>query len=155
MKCFLLSFSAGLLLLTLACSPSVRPPKIEVRGVGAKGASELAVELMFYNPNRMVIDIAGLDYRIAIESLICGEGRYDQPLHLGAMDSTHAEFPLRLDYPNLIRSVPALLSDTVGFRIEGTYTLRTIIGPRRMNFRQGKRIALKSQLGSVLRDLFK
>jgi len=146
--------SVGLVLFALGCRSGFSPPKIELRGVNARGGDQLGVNLIFHNPNRFALDVTSLEYRVSIETLVCGDGRRDSPLRIGARDSTSAEFPLRLDYPNLVRAIPALLGDSVAFRVDGNLTVQTILGPRKLDFRQEKRLALKSQLESLLQHFF-
>jgi LEA14-like dessication related protein len=147
--------SAAIVLLALACGSMFQAPSVKVRGIDVVATDELNVRVVFRNPNRFAIDIAEMEYRISIESMVCGTGQRESMLHLGGRDSTTAEFPLHIDYDNLARSLPYLLRDSVRFGIAGTYKLPKILGKRTMDFKTGKKLALKAQIDSLLPRFFR
>jgi LEA14-like dessication related protein len=149
----LLSATTGLLALA-RCLPSVRPPGFELLGVRADSSSELVVTLAVSNPNTFLIRAQDLDYRILIDTNVCGSGSIAGPLEVRARDTALVEFPLQVDIGNIIKSLPSVFSDTVKVRVEGSYSVPTLFGLRRLKLDREKRLVLKDELGKVLGKLF-
>jgi LEA14-like dessication related protein len=147
--------AACILLLAASCGSMFKAPVIGIRGVNIKAADELEVTLSFFNPNRIAADAGDMEYQLTIDTFRCAQGRREELIHLGAQDSVLAEFPVRLDWSSLTRAVPSLLSDSVNYRVEGSYRLPRILGTRRLKFQHNQRLALRNQLNDLLRGLFR
>jgi LEA14-like dessication related protein len=152
-QALLLLSTTGLLVLA-RCLPSVRPPGFELLGVRADSSSELVVTLAVSNPNSFSIKAQDLDYRILIDTNVCGSGSIAEPLEVRARDTAQVEFPLQVDIVSIIRSLPSVFSDTVKVRIEGSYSVSTLFGLRRFKLDREKRLVLKDELKNVLGKLF-
>src|SRR5512136_3154216 len=126
----------GLALLMTAllarCGSVVKPVDIRLSGASFADSDEAVAELAIANPNGFALDLLGAEYRVTVGGSVCGTGQRDEPLHIGGRDSVVAEFPLKIDYTNLARSLPLLFKDTVAFKVEGNYTVNTVIGRRRL-----------------------
>ncbi|MEO0108827.1 MAG: LEA type 2 family protein [candidate division WOR-3 bacterium] len=140
--------------LFLACRPLLRGPEIRVRAAAFRSADELEFTLVFKNPNRIGLEVADFAYRVRIDTLECAKGRRVEPIHLRALDSVQAVFPIQIDYDNLARAFPTLFRDSVDLSIDGSYTLPRVLGRRRLAFRHTGRFSLRTQLEGLLRNLF-
>ena len=137
------------------CGPAVKPVDIRLSGASFANSDEAVAELAIANPNGFALDLLGAEYRVSLGGSVCGSGQRDEPLHIGGRDSMVAEFPLKIDYTNLAKSLPLLFKDTAAFKVEGNYTVNTVIGRRRLTFKTERRIAVKQEIGSILDQLFR
>ena len=142
------------LLALVACTPSVKAPGFDLRGVTADSSSGLLITIAVSNPNRFELKAQDLEYRIFIDSNVCGSGRLAGPIQVPGKDTVEVEFPLQVNLENVIRSLPAVLNDTVNVRVEGSYSAVTPLGIRRLTLNRGKRIAIKDEFKTVMRRLF-
>ena len=151
---YALAGAALLLLIAAGCTPSVRAPGFELRGVTADSSSGLLVSLSVSNPNNFALKARDLEYRILIDSNVCGTGDYPGPLQVKARDTAIVEFPLQVNLENVLRSLPSVLNDTVSVRVIGSYSAVTPVGIRRLKLDRAKRIALKDEFRAAMRRLF-
>src|SRR5512141_1946379 len=121
-------------LLLAACGPQVRTPEVRLRTIDTKSAGETVVGLEIVNPNRFPLHVMSADYEVSVGGRLCGRGRRTDELLLDARDTTLADFPLVIDYAELLKSVPALFTDTVVFGVKGRYVVSTFIGRREFGF---------------------
>ena len=70
-----------------------------------------------------------------------------------ARDPTLADFPLVLDYADLLRSIPALFTDSVVFNVKGRYVVSTFVGPRQFGFSGDRRVSVKDEVKSLINGL--
>jgi LEA14-like dessication related protein len=145
---------AVVLALLTGCGPAVKPVDVHLTGVTFSGTNEAVAQLVLANPNGFDLDMLGAEYRVMVGDNVCGSGRRDEPLHIGARDSAAAEFNLTVDYAGLARSLPMILKDTVAFKVDGSYTVKTIVGRRKLPFRAERTAAVKAEIGSMLDRLF-
>jgi LEA14-like dessication related protein len=141
---------AYVLLLT-ACIPAIKTPEVRLHSVNPKSAGEAVVELEIVNPNRFALRVVSADYKVLIGKRLCGKGRRSDVLSLAAGGTTLADFPLAIDYSELLKSVPALFTDTVVFSVKGRYVVSTPVGRRRFGFGGEERVAA----GDVVRSFVK
>ena len=150
-----LALASCLVLLALAaCTPAVKAPGFDLRGVVADSSSGLLITIAVSNPNRFELKAQDLEYRVFIDSNVCGSGRLAGPIQVPGRDTVDVEFPLQVNLENVIRSLPAVLNDTVNIRVEGNYSAVTPLGLRRLTLNRGKRIAIRDEFKTVMRRLF-
>jgi len=65
-----------------------------------------------------------------------------------------ADFPLVIDYAELLRSTPALFTDSVAFSVKGSSVVSTIVGRRRVGFDGESKVSVKDELKSFINGLF-
>ena len=141
--------------LLVRCGPAVKPVDIRLSGASFANSDEAVAELAIANPNGFALDLLGAEYRVSLGGSVCGSGQRDEPLHIGGRDSMVAEFPLKIDYISLAKSLPLLFKDSAACKVEGNYTVNTVIGRRRLTFKTERRIAVKQEIGSILDQLFR
>jgi LEA14-like dessication related protein len=148
--------AAAALLLGLAlssCGPGAKPPELELKGVSFNTDTDLTVALRLRNPNRFALNIAGVDYTLYVGNNACGFGSRTEPLALKPGAAVDAEFPLKIDYANLARSLPLLFRDTVRFSVAGDYRLWTPVGQQRLSFADTVRTSVRGEVESLLNRL--
>ena len=145
--------SAAVLLLA-ACGPSVTTPEFRLRSIEARSAQETTVGLEIYNPNRFPLRVLSVDYEVSVGDRLCGKGRRSEALVLNARDTTTADFPLAIDYSELLSSIPALFTDSVVFSVNGRYVVATFVGRRSFGFSGERKVAIKDEVKSFLNGLF-
>jgi len=151
----LLSIPAAALVLVLAaCGPAIRTPEVRLRSVNARSAEEAMVRLEIVNPNPFPVRVVSVDYEVFVDNLLCCKGRRSEALSLAARDTTLADFPLAIGYHELLKSIPALLADTVVFSVKGRYVVATVAGRQRFNFSGERRVAVRDELESYIKGLF-
>lgn len=142
-------------LVLVACrGPAFKSPGFSLRGITADSTGGLVVKLAVSNPNRFELKARNLTYRILIDSNVCGSGDIPGPLRLGAGDTLEVAFPLQVDLGNVLRSLPGIFSDTIRVRVEGSCSIVTLLGERRVKLDREKHIVLRDELNSVLGRLF-
>lgn len=149
----LLSVPAAVLLLA-ACGPAIRTPEVRLRSVNARSAEGTVVGLEIVNPNPFPLRVLSVDYEVNLAERVCGKGRRSEELVLDARDTTFADFPLAIDYPELLKTIPALLTDTVVFGVKGRYVVSTFAGRRRFGFSGERKVAIKDEVESYIKGLF-
>jgi len=149
-----LAVSAAVMLLLVACGPAVRAPEVRLRSINAKSADETVVGLEIFNPNRFPLHVLSVDYEVSIGDRLCGKGRRSDALFLDARDTTFADFPLAIDYSELLKSIPAQFTDSVVFTVKGRYVVSTFVGRRRFGFSGERKVALKDEVRSFIDGLF-
>jgi LEA14-like dessication related protein len=145
---------AAAALLLAACVPQVKTPEVRLRSINTKSADETVIGLEIVNPNRFPLHVLSVDYEISVGKRLCGRGRRSEQLFLDAGDTTLADFPLAIDYAELLKSAPALFTDTVVFGVKGRYVVSTFLGRRQFGFSGDKKVALKDEVESVIKGLF-
>jgi LEA14-like dessication related protein len=145
--------AAGLLLVA-GCRPRVKSPGFNLRGMTADSTGGLVVRLAVSNPNRFEFKARDLTYRILIDSNVCGSGNIPGPLQVGGGDTVEVEFPLQVNLGNILKSLPGIFGDTIRVRVEGSCTVMTLLGNRRVKLDREKHIVLKDELKAVLGRLF-
>jgi LEA14-like dessication related protein len=145
---------AAAVLLLAACGPQVRTPEVRLRTINTKSAGETVIGLEIVNPNRFPLHVMSVDYEVSIGERLCGKGRRSDELLLDARDTMLADFPLVIDYSELLKSVPALFTDTVVFGVKGRYVVSTFVGRRQFGFSGSRKVVLKDELESFLENLF-
>jgi LEA14-like dessication related protein len=138
----------------LSCGPGIRAPEVRLRSVSARSAQETVVGLAIYNPNRFPLRVRSVDYEVSVGEKLCGSGRREEPLFLDARDTTDAEFSLTLDWGGVAKAIPALLTDSVVFGVEGRYVVSTVFGRRRFGFNGRRTVSVKDMVGSFIENLF-
>ena len=146
--------SAAVILLLAACGPAVRAPEVRLRSVNALSAEETVVGLEIVNPNSFPLHVLSADYEVSVAGRVCGKGRRSEELVLDARDTTLADFPLAFDYPELLKSMPALFTDTVTFSVKGRYVVSTFAGRRSFGFSGERKVAVKDEVESFIKGLF-
>ena len=146
--------AVAVVLLLVACGPAVRAPEVRLRSINATSAGETVVGLEIVNPNRFPLHVLSVDYEVSISDRLCGKGRRSEALLLDARDTTLADFPLAIDYPELLKSIPAVFSDTVVFSVKGRYVVATFVGRRRFGFSGERKISFKDEVKSFVKGLF-
>ena len=146
--------AVAVVLLLVACGPAVRAPEVRLRSINATSAGETVVGLEIVNPNRFPLHVLSVDYEVSISDRLCGKGRRSEALLLDARDTTLADFPLAIDYPELLKSIPALFTDSVVFSVKGRYVVATFVGRRRFGFSGERKISFKDEVKSFVKGLF-
>jgi LEA14-like dessication related protein len=119
--------AASVVLLLAACAVSVKAPEVRLRSIDPKSADTTFVGLEVVNPNRFPLRIMSVDYDVSIGDRLCGRGRRSEVLFLDARDTTVADFPLVIDYAELLKAIPALFTDSVVFSVKGRYVVSTFV----------------------------
>jgi len=93
--------------------------------------STLYVELGIHNPNRFTMSATHTDYRLLVDDTIeVGHGQSNDTLIVAPRDSASATLPLDLSWKALTRAGGgALAAGEVNYRITGTITVATPVGP--------------------------
>jgi len=146
--------AAAIVLLLAACAPSVKSPEVRLRSIDPRSADTTVVGLEIVNPNRFPLRVMSVDYDVSIDDRLCGKGRRSEMLFLDARDTTLADFPLLMDYAELLRSITALFTDSVVFNVKGRYVVSTFVGPRQFGFSGERKVAVKDEVKSLLNGLF-
>ena len=146
--------AAAVALLLAACGPAVRTPEVRLQSINVTSGEETVVGLEIINPNRFPLHVQSVDYEVSVGNRLCGKGRRSGRLLLDARDTTLADFPLVIDYAELLKSVPALLTDSVAFGVKGNYVVSTIVGRRRFGFEGKRKVAVKDEVESFIQGLF-
>jgi LEA14-like dessication related protein len=146
--------AAAVVLLLAACAPAIRTPEVRLRSVNARSAEGTVVGLEIVNPNSFPLRVLSVDYEVSVGDRVCGKGRRSEALVLDARDTTLADFPLAIDYPELLKSMPALFTDTVVFSVKGRYVVSTFAGQRRFGFSGERKVAVKDEVKSFINGLF-
>ncbi len=141
-------------LLPTACAPSITAPEVRLRSIDPRSADTTSVGLEIVNPNRFPLRVMSVDYDISIGDRLCGRGRRSDALFLDAFDTTVADFPLVIDYVELLKSIPALFTDSVVFGVKGSYVASTIVGRRRFGFSGERKVSVKDEAKSFINGLF-
>lgn len=112
--------------------PEVRLEGIRVGSVGL-GGGLLYAELSVRNPNDFGLETRGLSYDLEVANAGEGDpdwvrladGRYEDPIIVGAQDSTRFEVPVEFTFANLTGIVGAVLDrGVVDYRVSGTVDVR-------------------------------
>jgi len=146
--------AAAVVLLLAACAPSVKSPEVRLRSINPRSADTTLVGLEIINPNRFPLRVMSVDYDVSVGDRLCGKGGRSDELFLNAGDTTLADFPLAIDYPELLKSIPALFTDSVVFSLKGRYVVSTFVGPRQFGFSGDRKVAVKDQVKSLIQGLF-
>jgi len=141
-------------LLLAACAPAITAPEVRLQSINAKSADEMVVGLEIINPNRFRLRVLLVDYEVSVGDRLCGRGRRSEELFLAARDTTVADFPLAIDYSELLNSIPALFTDSVVFGVQGSYVVSTVVGRRRFGFSGKRKVAVKDEVKSFIEGLF-
>lgn len=149
-----LAVPAAIVLLLSACAPSVKAPDVRLRSIDARSADTMMVGLEIVNPNRFPLRVLSVDYDVSIGSRLCGKGRRSEVIFLDAGDTTRADFPLLIDYPELLKSIPKLFADSVVFGVKGRYVVSTFAGRRNFGFSAERNVAVKDEVNSFIKGLF-
>ena len=144
----------AVVLLLVACGPTVRAPEVWLRSINSTSAEETVVGLEIFNPNRFPLHVLSADYEVSVGKRQCGKGRRSEALFLDASDTTLADFPLAIDYPELLKSIPALFTDTVVFNVKGRYVVSTFVGRRQFGFSGERKVAAKDVVQSFVKGFF-
>jgi LEA14-like dessication related protein len=145
--------AAAVALLLAACGPAVRAPEVRLHSINARSAQETVVGLGIFNPNRFPLHVLSVDYEVSVGDRLCGKGRRSEELFLDARDTTLADFPLAIDYPELLKSIPALFTDSVVFNVKGRYVVSTFVGRRRFGFSGERKVSFKDEVKSFINGL--
>ena len=133
--------AAAILILTsaLACDKIVKevftPPAVTFQGVRmgtlTLNGSRLLIQLGVRNPNRFALSATHTEYRLLVDdSIEVGRGQSNDSVNVGARDSTSIVLPLDVSWQELTRAGGgALAAGEVNYRIIGTITANTPIGP--------------------------
>lgn len=143
---------AAAVLLLAGCT-QVQPPEVGFRGVTVRGDS-LRVALVLFNPNRFSVEVAAVDYRLRADEKVIGSGSRAARFRCAGRDSTRVEFPLALDYGAAMAAVLKGIKDTVRFRVEGDYRLKTGFGSHAGRFEAAREVNLLAALQAVLEEMF-
>jgi LEA14-like dessication related protein len=146
--------TAAVVLMLAACGPAIKTPEVRLRSINARSAEATMVGLEIVNPNPFPLRILSVDYEVSAGEHVCGKGRRLEELLLDARDTTLAEFPLAMDYRELLRSIPVLLADTVVFSVKGRYVVATFVGQRRFGFSGERKVAVRDEVESYIKGLF-
>ncbi len=146
--------AATVALLLAACGPAIRTPEVRLRSVNARSAEGTLVGLEIVNPNPFPLRVLSADYEVSVGERVCGKGRRSEALVLDARDTTLADFPLAIDYPELLKSIPALFTDTIVFSVKGRYVVSTVVGRRSFGFSGERKVAVKDEVESYIKGLF-
>jgi len=141
-------------LLLAACGPAVRAPDVRLHSINVRSADETVVGLEIVNLNRFPIHVLSVDYEVSIGNRLCGKGSRPEELFLDARDTTLADFPLAIDYPALLKSIPTLFADSVVFSVKGRYVVSTFVGRRRFGFSGERKVSVKDEVKSFIQGLF-
>ena len=146
--------AAAVALLLAACGPAVMAPEVRLRSINARSAEETVVGLEIVNPNRFPLRVLSVNYEVSVGDRLCGKGQRSEALFLDAGDTPLADFPLAIDYAELLKSMPALFTDTVVFGVKGRYVVSTFAGQRRFGFSGERKVAVKDEVKSFIKGLF-
>ena len=146
--------AAAIVLLLAACAPAIRTPEVWLRSFNARSAEGTVVGLEIVNPNPFPLCVLSVDYEVSVGERVCGKGRRSEELVLDARDTTLADFPLAIDYPELLKSMPTLFTDTVVFSVKGRYVVSTVVGRRSFGFGGERKVAVKDEVESFIKGLF-
>jgi|WetSurMetagenome_2_1015567.scaffolds.fasta_scaffold189302_2 LEA14-like dessication related protein len=146
--------AAAVVLLLAACAVSVKAPEVRLRSIDPKSADTTFVGLEIINPNRFPLRVMSVDYDVSIGDRPCGRGRRSEMLFLDARDTALADFPVVVDYAELLKAIPALLTDSVVFNVKGRYVVSTFVGPRRFGFSGDRKVAVQDVVKSFIEGMF-
>ena len=141
-------------LLLAACGPAIRTPEVRLRSFNARSAEGTVVGFEIVNPNPFPLRVLSVDYEVSVGDRLCGKGRRSEELLLDARDTTFADFPLAIDYPELLKSIPGLFADTVVLGVKGRYVVATVVGRRSFGFSGERKVAVKDEVESYIKGLF-
>lgn len=141
-------------LVTTACfghfeEPEIRLEGIRVGSVGL-GGGLLYAELSVHNPNDFGLETRSLTYDLAVADaqkddpdwVPLAYGRYDDPIVVGARDSTRFEVPVEFSFANLTGLAGAVLDrGVIDYRVSGVVDVREPIS-RSVPFRRIGTVAL-------------
>ena len=142
-----------LALLLACCGPAVIAPEVQLRSINSTSSEETVVGLEIFNPNRFPLHVLSADYDVSIGKHLCGKGRRVEALFLDAGDTTLADFPLAIDYAELLKSIPGLFTDTVVFNVKGRYVVSTFVGRRRFGFSGERNVAVNDGVKTFIQGL--
>ena len=146
--------AGAVVLLLAACAPAVVAPEVWLRSINASSAEQTLVGLGIFNPNRFPLRVLSVDYEVSVGERLCGKGQRSEALFLGARDTTLADFPLAIDYSELLGSIPTLFTDSVVFSVKGRYLVSTFVGRRSFGFNGERKVSVKDEVKSFLKGLF-
>ncbi|MEO0082472.1 MAG: LEA type 2 family protein [candidate division WOR-3 bacterium] len=142
---------AAILCLT-GCRPKVEPVSADFRRLSLQEMKYGTIELTLSNPNHFPLDIDSLYYALILAADTVASGRRPMPIHIGAADSTRADFPfeLKLGVTDIISQLPRVLSDTVWLRLNGRYRLPGPIGRYRLPFSYIRSVPLAEEVRKLV-----
>lgn len=115
-----------------------QPPTVSVTGIHLTALgfdhAELALNLRIDNPNSVVIDVAGFDYRVRANGRTLLEGAQDNRFELGANDRTDIDVPLRIGFGDIAGILGGLSErDVIDYDIRlGVDAIVPVLGKRRV-----------------------
>lgn len=115
-----------------------QPPTVSVTGIHLTALgfdhAELALNLRIDNPNSVVIDVAGFDYRLRANGRTLLEGAQDNRFELGAKDRTDIDVPLRIGFGDIAGILGELSErDVIDYDIRlGVDAIVPVLGKRRV-----------------------
>ena len=145
-----------LLLVLVACCGCgwlVTPAEVELVGPAFPGENMVDITVLIHNHNPLSARASDMEYRVGIGGEVIGRGRANQVLSIGGRDSPVTHFPMNYDIAALSRVLPQILQDTVVFRADGTYRLRSLVSRPELSFSTERRIPVNARLGGVFKSL--
>jgi len=140
------------LILAAGCAPKLEPVEVEFSRFEMEEMKRATVELKIFNPNGFEVDIENLGYVVLLARDTLAAGEKPDPVHIEAKDTTVASFPftVKLELGDLLGDLDGLLSDTLRLQLNGRYSLRGFLGPKKRPFRYEQVFALRDLLDDII-----
>ena len=119
------------------CLGSFEEPEVRLEGIRVGtvdlGGGLLYAQLSVHNPNDFGLETRSLSYDLEVADtrdedpdwVTLADGQYDDPIVVGARDSTRFEVPVEFAFANLTGLVNAVLGrGTVDYRVSGVVDVR-------------------------------
>jgi LEA14-like dessication related protein len=146
---------AGIVVLA-GCFGSFQQPEVRLDGVRlgsiGLGGGLLYAQLSVSNPNDFGLEARSLTYDLELadaaasdpEWVRLADGEFDEPIVVGARDSTRVEVPVEFSFANVSAIAQALLErGIVDYRVSGTVDVREPIS-RSVPYRRAGKVSFGS-----------
>lgn len=136
-----------------------KPPTVSVEGVRVTALgfnhADLALDLRVENPNAIAVQLAGFDYRLAVDGRSVLQGDRQRRLELPANDATTLGVPLRLNFGDVAGVLGSLSGrDRIDYEIElGLDVDVPVLGQRRVKATTADSLPIPQRPDISLRSL--
>lgn len=136
-----------------------KPPTVSVEGIRVTAFgfnhADLALDLRVENPNAIAVELAGFDYRLAVDGRPVLRGNRKRRLELPAKDASTLDVPLRLNFGDVAGVIGSLAGrDRIDYEIElGLDVDVPVLGRRRVEAATADSMPIPHRPGIELRSL--
>jgi LEA14-like dessication related protein len=108
-------------------------PTVAVREIRVTGLSLSGVTLTFLveleNPNGFGITVTDFSYSLFLNNRAVANGAATEPISINRHSITKIALPLKTSFADIVQELQSMNgSDTMEYRIEGTVTVRSMLG---------------------------